>query len=135
LSSSLSLSFYSSLHRSNQLLKVQAEYHAPLLEQNRQPVLLATQAAPLLHLPFLHPQASIASTEATAPQQWRPLRHCALQDIWKRKNGTQVETALQGGEEIARNPFNFKDWECDLAAQKWLEFQPVLGVREYWAVV
>ena len=53
----------------------------------------------------------------------------------QRKNGTQGETALQGGEEIARNPFNFKDWECDRAAQKWLEFQPVLGVREYWAVV
>jgi len=64
------------------------------------------------------------------------LRHCALQDIWNRgKNGTQGETALQGGEEIARNPFNFKDWGCDRAAQKWLEFQPVLGVREYWAVV
>ena len=85
MSSSLSLSFYSSLHRSNQLLKVQAEYHAPLLEQNRQPVLLATQAAPLLHLSFLHPQASIASAEATAPQQWRALCHCALQDMEEEK--------------------------------------------------
>ena len=78
MSSSLSLSFYSSLHRSNQLLKVQAEYHAPLLEQNRQPVLLATQAAPLLHLSFLHPQASIASAELQLLNSGGPcaIAHC-----------------------------------------------------------
>jgi len=51
------------------------------------------------------------------------------------KNVTQEEIALQGGEEIARNQFNFKGWECDRAAQKWLGFRSVLDMREYWAVV
>ena len=84
MSSSLSLSFYSSLHRSNQLLKVQTEYHAPLLEQNRQPVLLATQAAPTSTSAIPPPTSLDSISRATAPQQWRALRHCALQDIWNR---------------------------------------------------
>ena len=95
MSSSLSLSFYSSLHRSNQLLKVQAEYHAPLLEQNRQPVLLATQAAPLLHLPFLHPQASIASAELQLLNSGGPcvIAHCRTYGTEEKRHPGRNRTA------------------------------------------